>query len=381
MKEIKKVTKSIMMMLAALFIFTGTADAAGPQTIRLDYRDTFLGNSSVKLNGTTWVPLKELAFVLSYNTTWDPATRSITLIRPRQKVTLQVGSKVSKVNGKTVILSGSIRILKSTTYVPLVSMVKALGASTLLEPESGDLHIVDKSRFVFLPTTGRTYWVSRESGELFRMLSTAKEPELLNKLPLKPNTSGYVGIKQVSKESDLVILDSEYVAMFNAFDNSYQTLVTKGKVVKQMNYHYVGPYIRDLYGPKITSPQIYMTDGLDVQYINKDGTLGKLYELDKTTDDKGPFLVEYATSKILLVRSTTSTALVAIDITKGTSENLTQTLITTEDQKEWETADPRDQYVLSRELRLESDDGKELMFTYTTLFTDKAYKVTYKYVE
>ncbi|MDQ0192482.1 copper amine oxidase N-terminal domain-containing protein [Paenibacillus wynnii] len=380
MKGFRNSAKSLAVLLAAIFLFGGTAEAAG-QTIWINYMYTSMSNHAIVLNGTTWVPLKKLASDMSYNLTWDSTTRSITLIRPGQQAGFQIGSKTGVVNGKSVSLSNNIRIIKNTAHVPLVSMVRALGATPLLEKESGNLQIVDKLRFVSLSTAGRTYWVSQESGELYRMLPTSAKPELLIKFPIKPRTSGSLSIRQVSKDTDLVLLNSRYISMFNEFDNSYQALVTRDTVVKQMEYHYVGQYFKDQYGSKISSKQIYMTDGLNVQYINQDGTLGKLYELEKSTESKGPFLVEYATPKILLVRSTSTTALVAMNLVKGTSENLTQTLIPLENRKEWERADPNDPYVLSRMLRLQADDGKELTFTFTTLITDKANKVRYKYEE
>ncbi|KGE18040.1 copper amine oxidase N-terminal domain-containing protein [Paenibacillus wynnii] len=381
MKGFIRLTRSLVVMLAAVFLFVGTVEAAGHQTIWINYLYTTMSNSAIVINGTTWVPLKKLASDMSFNLTFEAATRSITLIRPGQQAKFQMGSKSGVVNGKSVSLSNSIRIIKNTAHVPLVSMVRALGATPLFEKESGNLQIVDKPRFVSLSKAGRTYWVSQESGELYRMLPTSAKPEMLSKFPIKPRTSGSLSIKQVSKDTDLVLLHSRYISMFNEFDNSYQALISKDTVVKQMEYHYVGQYFKDQYGSKISSTQIYMTDGLNVQYINQDGTLGKLYELEKSTENKGPFLVEYATPKILLVRSTSTTALVAMNLIKGTSENLTQTLIPVENRKEWDRADPNDPYVLSRMLRLQADDGKELTFTFTTLITDKANKERYKYAE
>ena len=381
MKGICRWTQSFAILFVVVLFYAGRAEAAGHQTIRINYMDTSLSGSSLMIEGTTWVPLRILAAEMSYKTTWDLNKKSITLIRPGQEAQFQMRSKIVKVNGNQVSLSSALRTLKNTTYVPLVPTLKALGATPLLEKESGILQIVDKPHFVSLSIVGRTYWVSQESGELYRMFPTSKKPELVTKFALKAGTMGYLKVKQVSKEIDLVQLNARYTAMFNEFDNSYQALVTKERVIKQMDYHYVGPYFQKSYSSKITSSQIYMTDGLNVQYINNEGTLGHLYELDKTSGDKGPFIVEYATPKILLVRSTSSTALVVMNLAKGTSENLTHTLITTEDQKEWERADPNDSYVLTRMLRLQCDDDTNLIFTYTTLLTDKMIKVKYKYTE
>ncbi len=163
--------------------------------------------------------------------------------------------------------------------------------------------------------------------------------------------------------------------MFNDMVNNYQVLVQAGTILKQMDYHLNTPsYIHE---PLITTSQLFMTDGQNVQYINQDGSLSKLFEMEKLTGHTGTFTVEYAEEDILLARLKDNTQLFAIIIATGEVTNLSELLISSEDRKDWDRADGSDRYVLSKMLVLKRRDGNVFTFTYTPLIDGNAKKVTY----
>ncbi|MNP54568.1 hypothetical protein D3C76_1491330 [compost metagenome] len=121
-----------------------------------------------------------------------------------------------------------------------------------------------------------------------------------------------------------------------------------------------------------------MTDGKNVQYITKDGGLGKLFEMEKLTGATGDFIVEYAAEDVVLVRLLDTTHLYLVYSNTGEIINLYEKLITSEDRKEWDRVnDGRDPYVLTRMLVLKSRKGNVMTFTYTPILEEKAKTVTF----
>ncbi|MNE65002.1 hypothetical protein D3C80_1604470 [compost metagenome] len=145
--------------------------------------------------------------------------------------------------------------------------------------------------------------------------------------------------------------------------------------MKQMDYHYSGAsYIK---APLLKTTQLYMTDGGSIQYINSDGSLGKLFDLETITGTEGNYSVEYAADDIILVRLMANTRLYAIHTASGVSTNLSEELISSEDRKEWDRADGTDSFYLTKMLVLKKREGDVMTFTYATLPDGKVWTVTY----
>ncbi|MOA20552.1 hypothetical protein D3C78_1410030 [compost metagenome] len=153
-------------------------------------------------------------------------------------------------------------------------------------------------------------------------------------------------------------------------------MVTAGTILKQMNYQYGNAAYP--HAPQVPSTQVYMTDGKNVQYITKDGGLGKLFEMEKLTGATGDFIVEYAAEDVVLVRLLDTTHLYLVYSNTGEIINLYEKLITSEDRKEWDRVnDGRDPYVLTRMLVLKSRKGNVMTFSYTPILEEKAKTVTF----
>ncbi len=349
---------------------------AGIAVKLLNYKETLLGSSQVVTGGTTLVPLQQLAQTMGYALSWNQSTKSAKLVRPDREVTVTAGVTTTTVNDKVVTLAKAPRVIKGKTYVPLVSAVSAMGGKTVYDKSSDSLNIVDELRYSVASAQGRLYWVSQKNGDVFYSASSAGKPVLIGELPFAdlPYTHA-LKIKNVGKGSDLLLLTDNHYAMFNDFSNGYQALIQGGRILKQMDYHYSGTsYVR---APLLKTTQIYMTDGGNIQYINSDGSLGKLFDLETITGTEGNFSVEYAAEDIILVRMMTNTRLYAIHTTSGLSTNLSEVLISTEDRKEWDRADGTDSFYLTKMLVLKKREGNVMTFTYATLPDGKVKSVTY----
>lgn len=372
----KKWTLVLGLLAATFTLSVGTASAAQDSRILLNYSDTGLSSSKVIVEGTTMVPLKSLAAAMGYTLSWDQASKTAKLISPEREIGFITGSKSLKVNGAASALAKPPRIIKGGMYIPLVSGVVALGGKIVYDKGSSTLNIVDEPRYVTASAQGRTYWVSQKNGDLYYRASVTGKPQRMGSLPLKPSAYSYgLVITDAGKGTDLLLLSEKHYAMFNDFSNGYQTLVHSGTILKQMDYHFSNSSYQQ--APRLTTTQLYMTDGLNVQYINGDGSLGKLYELEKITGLTDDCTVEYAAADVVLIRSLTNAHLYAINTKTGVGTNLSEKLISSEDWKEWKTADGTDPYVLPKMLVLTKRAGDVLTFTYTPLPEGKAKTVTY----
>lgn len=363
-------------LAAAIALSPGAASAAAGSVIQLNYKETSLGSSQVVTAGTTLVPLQQLAQTMGYALTWKQSTKSAKLIRPGYEITMTAGTVSATVNGTASKLAKSPRILKGKVYVPLVSAVSLLGGKTVYDKGTGSLNIVDELRYSVASAQGRTYWVSQKNGDVFYSASASGKPVLIGELPFADLTYNHsLEVKNVGKGTELLLLTDNHYAMFNDFSNSYQVLIKDGKVMKQMDYHYMTKsYIK---APLLKTDQLYMTDGGSVQYINADGSLGKLFDLEAITGTEGDYTIEYAAEDIILARLMTSTQLYAIHTASGAGINLSEQLISTEDRKEWNRADGSDEFYLTKMLVLKKREGNVMTFTYATLPDGKVKTVTY----
>ncbi|CAH1221731.1 hypothetical protein PAECIP111892_05030 [Paenibacillus auburnensis] len=367
---------TIGILAAAIALSPGSVSAAAGSHILLNYKETLLGSSQVVTGGTTLVPLQQLAQTMGYALSWNQSTKSAKLVRPGREVTVTAGVITSTIDGKASALTKAPRIQKGKIYVPLVSAVSALGGKTVYDKSSDSLNIVDELRYSVASAQGRFYWVSQKNGDVFYSASVAGKPVLIGELPFAdlPYTHA-LEIKNVGKVSDLLLLTDNHYAMFNDFSNGYQALIQGGRILKQMDYHYSGTsYVR---APQLKTTQLYMIDGGNIQYINSDGSLGKLFDLETITGTEGNFSVEYAAEDIILVRLMTNTRLYAIHTASGLSTNLSEKLISSGDRKEWDQADGADSFILSKMLVLKKREGNVMTFTYATLPDGKVKTVTY----
>ena len=326
---------------------------------------------------TTFVPLKSLADAMGYTLSWDQPSKTAKLVRPEREVIFTAGTLKSKVNEAVVTLTKSPRIIKGSVYVPLISAVSVLGGKAGLNKTDGVIQIIDEARLVSASVDGRSYWISQKNGDLYYRATETGKPVIIGRLPFKESAYNYAfEIEKMGNGTDLLQLTDNHYAMFTDFNSSYQVLVKAGTILKQMDYHYNNSAY--IHAPQVPYTQVYMTDGKNVQYITKDGGLGKLFEMEKLTGATGDFIVEYAAEDVALIRLLDTTHLYLVYSISGEIINLSEQLITGEDRKEWDRVnDGRDPYVLTRMLVLKSRKGNVMTFTYTPILEEKAKTVTF----
>ncbi|WP_019911113.1 copper amine oxidase N-terminal domain-containing protein [Paenibacillus sp. HW567] len=372
----KKWKVSLAGAAVLLVLGSGSALAAKESAILLNDKQTTLGSSQIIEENSTLVPLKALAEAMGYTFFWNQKSKIAVLIRPGREVLFTTGSTAVQVNGGALKLTKTPHIIKGTVYVPLVSAVSAMGGKTWTDRSSGNIMLVDEPRFTQVSIQNRTYWVSQNSGELFLKAATDSKPKSIGTFPLTGwPYSHSLQIKNAGGGNDLLLLTDKHYAMFNDFTNEYQALIRNGTILKQTDYHY--SIVSYPHEAEPATEQLYMRDDTSLQYINTDGSLGKPFDLAKSTGRTGDFTVEYVSKDVALIRYLEHAELFAIHTVTGEITNLNEKLIMPEDRKEWNTADGRDTFVVTKMLALKKREGNVMTFTYATLPEGKVKTVVY----
>lgn len=106
--------------------------------------------------GRTLVPFRRLAETLGAEVTWDPSTRTVTMVKDGNTVVLTIGASTATVNGKEVILQVPSEIVEGSTFVPLRFIAEALGADVDFDGTTGAITVIS-------PTTGTTTGTTTET--------------------------------------------------------------------------------------------------------------------------------------------------------------------------------------------------------------------------
>lgn len=138
--------KKIKMLLAVLLIFStfsfsNNAEAANKVTIFLNEVKQSYSDKAIIENGNTLVPLRGIFEALGAEVTWNNSSWTIDVTKGSNKIWLKIGSKVTKVNGKTVNIAAAPRIVNGNTLVPLRFISEALGAEVLWDGPSMTINI------------------------------------------------------------------------------------------------------------------------------------------------------------------------------------------------------------------------------------------------
>ncbi|MBW7457045.1 stalk domain-containing protein [Paenibacillus sepulcri] len=110
-----------------------TAAQADVIPVFVDGTKLALTPSPVTIKGTTIVPMRTIFNALKASVTWEPATKTIIVVKDRTTITLQLGSSKAVKNGKNVTLAVPPQMIKGATMVPLRFVAEALGAEVKLD--------------------------------------------------------------------------------------------------------------------------------------------------------------------------------------------------------------------------------------------------------
>ncbi|WP_058300273.1 stalk domain-containing protein [Gorillibacterium timonense] len=148
--KITKTRRFVLVTTASILLLT-TVPAIGfagsnqsSISVVINERKQQYDQSPVLLNGSVMVPLRSVFQSLEANVTYDSKTRTIKSNKGEISVSLQVGSKIAKVNGKEVTLSQPATSINNSTYVPIRFVSEALGAEVKWDSKNNIVFITYK---------------------------------------------------------------------------------------------------------------------------------------------------------------------------------------------------------------------------------------------
>lgn len=114
--------KNTVALLAGLLIFLAAAAPAGPAgaiTVTLNGKELAAPVEPKDVNGTLYVPLKEIAAVFGAQAAWNDAVRAVTVERENMTARFFLNRTDCTVNGAAVALKSPPCLFGGRTYIPL----------------------------------------------------------------------------------------------------------------------------------------------------------------------------------------------------------------------------------------------------------------------
>jgi len=157
----KKALMSISILVAVVIVFTGSAFAAPAGKITespdlkivVDGKQAECKNVPILLNGSTLLPLRELATILGVQNDdqhiiYEPSNKSVTILKDKTTIVVYIGKMNAYVNGKSQTLSAIPVIYgKGSTYIPFRFVAEALGKKVIWDGPSKTILLCDAAKF------------------------------------------------------------------------------------------------------------------------------------------------------------------------------------------------------------------------------------------
>ncbi len=157
----RKALMSISILVAVVIVFTGSAFAAPTGKITelpdlkiiVDGKQTECKNVPILLNGSTLLPLRELATILGVqdddqHIIYEPSNKSVTILKDETTIVVYIGKLNAYVNGQSQTLSAIPVIYgKGSTYIPFRFVAEALDKKVIWDGPSKTILLCDAAKF------------------------------------------------------------------------------------------------------------------------------------------------------------------------------------------------------------------------------------------
>lgn len=151
LRGLKKMTGTLILVPLLLSTSLAYADTAtsGSIDVRLKVgQENITVNGSAStiekpyvVNGTTMIPLSIITNSFGATLQWDNQTQTIELSAGAKTVTLKIGDKNAKLNGKPLVLAVAPELKNGKTMVPITLVSQFLGASVNENKQTGEISI------------------------------------------------------------------------------------------------------------------------------------------------------------------------------------------------------------------------------------------------
>lgn len=132
---------AVLCLVLTIWVFVPyQATAAAPRVV-VNGRELQMDVQPVIEGGRTLVPLSVISSALAASIDWDETSRTVTVIKDCDRLTLAVGASTAYKNGSPLRLEVPAHILEGRTMVPLSFIGLALGASVDWDAVTGTVFI------------------------------------------------------------------------------------------------------------------------------------------------------------------------------------------------------------------------------------------------
>lgn len=109
--------------------------------VYVDGKKLALSASAFAQNGVTFVPMRNIFGALHASVTWEPKTQTIIGRKGNITITLTVGQKTARINGKAVNLDAAPIVKGGVTFVPVRFISQSLGATVKWDSAANTIRI------------------------------------------------------------------------------------------------------------------------------------------------------------------------------------------------------------------------------------------------
>lgn len=135
----RKLKFIFMLLFLSIFIFI-QQDTTYAETVNLE------GGELV--NNRTLVPLRSIFEELGASVSWNQETKTVTAAKDNKEVWLQIGSKITEVDGKVVTIDVPAQVKNGRTLVPLRFVSEAMGASVRWDGNNNIATIIQGKKMI-----------------------------------------------------------------------------------------------------------------------------------------------------------------------------------------------------------------------------------------
>jgi hypothetical protein len=142
--------KKLILMLSSILVFgmfLKTPIHAAGITVNLDGSEIQFDQPPITQNNRTLVPLRAIFEALGAKVDWDNDTKNITATKDNMVINLKIGSRATKVNGKTVNLDQAAIEMNGRTLVPLRFIGESLGATVNWDESTQHVDLTSPKEF------------------------------------------------------------------------------------------------------------------------------------------------------------------------------------------------------------------------------------------
>lgn len=131
----------LMAVLFSVLIIPTASATENPIKVFVDGEQVYFSVNPVIENGTTLVQFRPIFEKLGLQVNWNDETRTVTGVKDKLNLELQIGNNTAKINGNSANLEVEPKLIDGNTFVPLRFIGEAIGKEVKWYGESRTIQI------------------------------------------------------------------------------------------------------------------------------------------------------------------------------------------------------------------------------------------------